>query len=82
MGEVACGSPWLQTLNFNSLLIPNKTIFAVEITVSLIVLGQHFGGPYGDPEKTPNDSETGEQTGTIPTLSPLLLTASLLDPGV
>ena len=34
--------PWLQTLNFNSLLIPNKPIFAGEIAGSLFVLGQHY----------------------------------------
>lgn len=54
MWGLACGSPWLQTLNCNSLLIPNKPIFAREITGSLFVLGQHFGDLYRDPEKTPD----------------------------
>ena len=36
------GSPGLQTLNCNSLLIPNKPIFAGEITGSQFVLGQPF----------------------------------------
>ena len=31
---------WLQALNFNSLLIPKKLIFAAEISGSLFVLGQ------------------------------------------
>ena len=56
MQELACGSPWLQTLNCNSLLISNKPIFAGEISGHLFDLGQHFGGPYGDqrrPLKTP-----------------------------
>ena len=44
-GRLACGSPWLQTLNCNSLLILNKPIFVGEISGTLFVLGQHFGGP-------------------------------------
>ena len=38
--EFACDSPWLQTLNWNSLLIPSKLIFAGEICGSLFVSGQ------------------------------------------
>lgn len=39
---LAHGSPRLQTLNCNSLLIPSKPIFAREISVNIFVLGQHF----------------------------------------
>lgn len=38
-GELAHYSPWLQTLNCNFLLIPNKLIFAREITGSLFISG-------------------------------------------
>ena len=51
---LAHGLPWFQTPNCNSLPIPNKPIFAGEITGSLFVLGQHFGDLYRDPEKTPD----------------------------
>ena len=44
-----------------------NTLFAREVPGSLFVLGQHFGGPYRDPEKTPDNSEAGEQTGVVPT---------------
>ena len=37
---LAHGLPWLQTLNYNSLLISNKPIFAGEASGSLLVLGQ------------------------------------------
>ena len=37
---LACGSPWLQTPNCNSLLITNKLILAVEIPGSWLILGQ------------------------------------------
>ena len=39
---------WLQIPNCNPLLIPNKPIFAEEISGRILVLGQHFGGPYRD----------------------------------
>ena len=39
-GGFACGSPCLQTLNCNYVLIWNKPISAEEITGSLFVLGQ------------------------------------------
>ena len=35
-----CGSPWLQTQNCNSLLIPNKPVFTGEIPGRLFALGQ------------------------------------------
>ena len=38
--EIGGGSPWLQTLNCNSLQIPNKSIIAGEISGSLFVSGQ------------------------------------------
>lgn len=38
--ELPGGLPWLQTLRCNSLLIPNKLIFAGELLDSLLVLGQ------------------------------------------
>jgi len=41
MWERAGGSPWLQSQNCNSLLIPNKLIFAREISGTLFVLGHH-----------------------------------------
>ena len=43
VGGFARGSPWLQTLNYNSLLIliPNKPTFAGEISGSLFISGQH-----------------------------------------
>ena len=40
--EIAHGSPWLQTLNCNSLLAPNKPNFAGEISDSLFVFSQHL----------------------------------------
>ena len=64
------------------MLVPIKPIFAGEIPGSLFVLGQHFGGPYGDPEKTLHDFEAGKQTGMVLTLSTFLLAALLEDPGV
>ena len=36
------GSPWLRTLNWNSILIQNRPIFAGEISGSLFVSGQHL----------------------------------------
>ena len=36
-GGLACGSPWLQTLNCNALLTQNKSICVGEITVCLFV---------------------------------------------
>ena len=42
MQGLAYDSPLLQTSNCYSLLIPNKRIFAGEITGSLFVLGQHL----------------------------------------
>ena len=41
-GRLARGSPWLQTVNCNSLLIPNKPIFAETISGSLFVSGQNY----------------------------------------
>ena len=43
---LAHGPPWLHTVNCNSLLIPNKPIFAGEITSSLFVLGQQSIAPF------------------------------------
>ena len=80
--RLARGFLQLYTSNYNFLLILNKLIFATEITGSLFVLGQHFGSPYGDPEKTPDNSKAGEQTDLVHTWSPLLLTAFLANPGV
>ena len=40
-GELALGSSWSQTPNSNSLLIPNKPVFAGEISGSLFISGQH-----------------------------------------
>ena len=40
VGGLVQGSPWLQTLNCNFLLILNKPIFAEEISGSLFVSGQ------------------------------------------
>ena len=40
MRGLAHGLPWLLTLNCNFLLIPNKPIFAGDITVCLFVYGQ------------------------------------------
>lgn len=34
------------------------------------VLGQHFGGPYG--ERTPGSSRAGQQTGAVPTTEPIV----------
>ena len=41
LGNLVHGSPWLQTLNCNSLLIQSKLIFGGAIPGSLLVLGQH-----------------------------------------
>ena len=38
--KLVCGLPWLQTLNCNSLLNPNRPIFAGEINGSLFIPGQ------------------------------------------
>ena len=42
--KLACGLPWLQTLNYSSLLIPNKSIFAGKIPGSLfqVITMHHF----------------------------------------
>ena len=37
--KLACGLPWLQTLNYSSLLIPNKSIFSGKIPGSLFQMG-------------------------------------------
>ena len=47
MWGLECSSPWLQTPNFNSLLILDILIFPGEISGSLFVSGKYFGGPYG-----------------------------------
>lgn len=59
--QTFCSSKVVHFANCSSLLIWNKPIFAGETTGRLFVLGQYFGGPYGDQEKTPKDSEAGEQ---------------------
>lgn len=41
----------------------------------LFVLGQCFGGPYKDAEKTPYDSKTLDQTGVLPAINPINLLA-------
>ena len=65
------------------LLILNKPIFfAGEISGSLLVLSQHFGGPYRDAEKTPDGSRDGEYISVVPTVSSWLLTAFLENPSV
>ena len=40
--ELACGSPWLQTLNCNTPLIPKKLLFPGEISSSLFALCQYL----------------------------------------
>ena len=40
------GSPWLQTLNCSSLLIPNKPIFVEEISGHLFVSSQRVQTKY------------------------------------
>lgn len=69
--------PYFSLTTNSALTARNK-----EIPASLFVFGQHFGGLYRDPEKTPDNCEAGEQIGVAPTLSPLLLTAFLSDPGI
>ena len=41
----------------------------------LFVLGQCFGGPHKDAEKTPYDSETLDQRGVLPAMNPINLPA-------
>ena len=57
---LSCVSPWLQTLNCNSLLISDKPILAGEISGSLFVLGQHFDVPYRDKTRHPKGPRAGE----------------------
>ena len=47
-GDLHMGSLWLQSLNYNSLLIPNKLIFSGEISDSLFVSGQEREGSLHD----------------------------------
>lgn len=74
-------SPSWQTSNGNSLLIPNKLIIAGGTTGRLSASHQHFGDQYRNPERTPKESEAGDQMAAVPTLSPSQLTAFLTDSG-
>ena len=71
--------PRLQTPNCNSLLILNQPIFDGEISGSLFVLGQ-FWWPVQGPEKTPDGSGAGEQTGAVPTNEPIVTHCFSLQP--
>ena len=67
-GDLHMGSLWLQSLNYNSLLIPNKLIFAGEISGSLFVSGQeregslHDQGTHGRLRKANYPLDTSEKT--------------------
>ena len=82
MQGLACGSPWLQTLNCNSLLILNKPIFAGEISCSLFVSGQCLGGPYREQRILLTAPWLMSKLVQDPQLSPLLPTTFLIDPRV
>ena len=68
-------SPWLQMLNCNSLLITNKPIFAGQISSSLFVLREHFGGPYGDHRRLPMAPGLVSKQVLYSQMNPLQLTA-------
>ena len=72
------GSPQLQTLNYNSLLISNKLISAGKISGKLFILGQHFGGPYKGQRRPPTALGLMRRQRQCPQLIPLSLTAFLL----
>ena len=71
MQGLAQGSPWLQTLNCSSLLIPNKPIFAGEIYGSLFVSGQDTG-VRSVTEEDPSGYRAGEQIGAVPTIESIV----------
>ena len=81
MWRLVCGSSWLQTLNCSSLLIPNKPIFAGEISGNIFISGQYFSacmGTRGDPE----GFRASEQTGAVTTVEPIVTHCLLSDLGV
>ena len=65
----ACGLPQLRTANCNFCWFWISWFFATEITLNVLVSDQHLDSPYGDPEKTPDNSKAGEQTGFVSTWS-------------
>ena len=62
--------------------IPGKPLFAGEASGGPPILGQHFGGLVGAPEKTAAGSGASEQTGAGPTVDPTEVMVFLPDPGV
>ena len=82
MQGLAHGFPQLQAPNCNSLLILNKPTLAGEISGSLFILGQHFGGPYGGQRWSLLVPGLVSKQMQYPQLSPLSLTAFLTNPGL
>ena len=69
-------------LNCNSLLTPNKPIFAGEISGGLLISGQHFAGPYGERRRLPVAPGLVSEQVCYPQTEPTVLAAFLTNPGV